>query len=131
MLALLGAALIAAPPLAAQEAGISVAEMSFCTEVQNRQPVAPADSFAADVANVCCFTKITGASGEASVAHVWYHGDKEMARVELPVRSSAWQTWSRKQIGPGRSGEWRVDVVGADGKVLKSATFMVRASSGM
>ena len=77
-----------------------------------------------------CFTKITGVDGESSVTHVWYHGDEEMGRVELPVRASMWRTWSAKTILPGATGQWRVDMLSAAGDVLKSASFTVGESGG-
>jgi Protein of unknown function (DUF2914) len=111
--------------------GATVAEMVFCTSVQDRQPIGEADTFGDDVGSVTCFTRITGVDGESSVTHVWYHGDEEMGRVELPVRASTWRTWSAKTILPEATGQWRVDVLSAGGDVLKSATFTVGASSGM
>jgi len=109
----------------------TVAEIVFCTGVEDRQPTGEATSFGDDVGSVTCFTKITGVEGESSVTHVWYHGDEEMGRVELPVRSSMWRTWSTKTILPDATGDWRVDVLSAGGDVLKSATFTVGASGGM
>ena len=114
----------------AMQSGGSVAEMVFCTSVQERQPAGEATSFGADVSSVTCFTKITGGAGESSVTHVWYHGDQEMGRVELPVRSSMWRTWSAKTMPPGATGQWRVDVLSVSGEVLKSASFTVGASGG-
>ena len=114
----------------AMPSGASVAEMVFCTSVHERQFVGEASSFGADVGSVTCFTKITAVDGESSVTHVWYHGDQEMGRVELPVRSSMWRTWSAKTMPPGATGKWRVDVLSAAGDVLKSASFTVGESGG-
>ena len=114
----------------AMPSGASVAEMVFCTSVQERQPAGEATTFGADVGSVTCFTKITAIESESSVTHVWYHGDQEMGRVELPVRSSMWRTWSAKTMPPGATGPWRVDVLSAAGDVLKSASVTVGESGG-
>ena len=114
----------------ADPAGASVTEMVFCTSVQERQPTGEATSFGADIGSVTCFTKIIGAAVESSVTHAWYHGDQEMGRVELPVRSSMWRTWSAKTIPTGATGPWRVDVLSAAGDVLKSASFTVGEPGG-
>jgi hypothetical protein len=119
------------PTQAMNEPTIGVPVMALCTEVQDREPVGEASSFAEDVGTVCCFTKITGVEGESAVTHVWYHGDEEMSRVELPVRAASWRTWSCKTIAPGASGTWRVEVLAADGSVLKSAEFTVGTAGGM
>lgn len=115
----------------AQEAAPGVETMTFCTNVEERQPVDPDTTFAADTEKVYCLTKITGVEGESSVTHVWFHGDEEMARVELPVRSSSWTTWSSKRMLPAWSGTWHVDVLDAAGNVLKSQEFTLGGGSGM
>ncbi|RMH43608.1 MAG: DUF2914 domain-containing protein, partial [Gammaproteobacteria bacterium] len=59
--------------------------------------------------------------------HVWYWQDREMARVDLPVRSSNWRTWSSKRILPEWTGPWRVVVEDAAGKVVAEKVFRVEA----
>jgi hypothetical protein len=107
----------------AQETAPSVETMTFCTAVEERQPVAADTTFAADTEKVYCFTKILGVQGESTVTHVWFRGDKEMARVELSVRSASWSTWSSKRLLPEWAGTWRVDVLDASGSVLQSQEF--------
>ena len=112
----------------AQEAGPRVETMTFCTSVEERQPVGADTTFAAATDKVYCLTKIIGMEGEATVTHVWFHGDTEVARVELPVRSSAWTTWSSKQMLPAWSGAWRVEVLDSQGTVLRSQSFTLSAA---
>ncbi len=107
-------------------ADLSVAEAVIATSITDRQPTDNVTSVAADVGIVYCWARITGAEGEIQIEHVWYHGQNEMARVGLKVAGSNWRTWSSKNIMPDRSGEWRVDIVGADGKVLDSVSFTVQ-----
>jgi len=107
---------------------IEVTSMLFCTAVQDREPVGESAAFAEDVGTVCCITRITGVEGESTVTHVWYEGDTEVSRVELPVRAASWRTWSCKTISA--SGSWRVEVQSADGSVLRSGTFTVGAAAG-
>jgi len=123
LLAALAVACIATGTALAQETTPSVDTMTFCKAVEERQPVEADTTFAADTEKVYCFTKITGVEGESTVTHVWFHGDEEMARVELPVRSASWSTWSSKRLLPGWAGSWRVDVLDAGGTVLKSLEF--------
>ncbi|RJR26763.1 MAG: DUF2914 domain-containing protein [Candidatus Latescibacterota bacterium] len=118
-------ALPAFAALAEEGAAPSVDEMSFCTAVQDRAPAGVDTAFASTVENVYCYVKTSGAAG-TSVVHVWYFGDREMARVELAVNGSPWRTWSSKKILPEWQGGWRVDVLSAAGDVLKSGTFVVR-----
>jgi len=105
---------------------MTVEEMVFCTAVQDRAPSGVDTAFASIVENVFCFSRVAGAADTVSVTHVWYFGDREMGRVELPVRASTWRTWSSKKILPEWQGVWRVDILSPAGDVLKSATFAVR-----
>jgi len=125
------AAVSADPPVekTGAEDGIRVEEMVFCAGVKDRQPAGVDTVFANTVERIYCLTKIVGAKDTTSVAHVWYRGDKEMARVKLPVKSASWRTWSSKRIWEKWTGTWRVDVVGEDGKVVGSKGFAVRAAS--
>ncbi|PWN06279.1 DUF2914 domain-containing protein [Rhodohalobacter mucosus] len=104
---------------------IAVEEFEFGTAVENRQIVNADSAFSADVGQVFCFTRITGAESETSVTHIWYLDGVEMATVELPVRGTDWRTWSSKTIFSDWTGEWSVDVLDAEGNMLMSKSFTV------
>lgn len=128
--AALALALAAPGPLGAQDAAgdtarLDVAGAVITTGVQDRMPTDTLSSVPADVGRVYLWTRVTGARGETRVAHVWYHGDRQRARVELRVASPDWRTWSSKEIVPSWTGDWRVEVVGPDGRVLETASFTV------
>ena len=100
-------------------------EAKACTAVQDRMPVGESATFPATVGQIYFWTKITGASGEITVKHVWVHDGKEMATVDLPVKTSAYRTWSAKKIPPSWTGSWEVRVVGPDGTTLATVPFTV------
>ncbi len=112
--------------LAQETSTAAVTEISICKAVQDRVPVGADTSFSSDVQRLFCYTKISGAAADSSVTHVWYHGDKEMARQKLSVKADNWRTWSSKRIVDSWTGEWRVDVLSAPGTVLESKVFMVK-----
>ena len=58
--------------------------------------------------------------------HVWYFGDKEIARVKLPVKSKSWRTWSSKNLHMGL-GFGYVEIVSESGDVLGRAEFKIQA----
>jgi hypothetical protein len=112
------------PAALSQEAKqISVGRMVFCRAVKDREPQEAAASFPNDMERVCCFTVILDAGAETQVVHKWYFGDELMAEVKLKAEGEYWRTWSSKGMSPEWTGTWRVDVVAADGTVLKSASF--------
>lgn len=127
--ALMLTVLAVALPGWAQNAGLGVDTMAVCTAVEDRSPVGAATEFENTVGALYCFTKITGASDSTSVVHVWYYGDKEIARVNMAVNSAEWRTWSSKRILAEWTGAWRIDVESSDGTVLKSAGFTVKPAA--
>ena len=104
---------------------LTVEEFEFGTAVENREIVNPDSSFSADVRQVYCFTRITGADTETSVTHIWYLDGVEMATVDLTVRGPNWRTWSTKTIFSDWTGEWSVDVLDTEGNLMMSKSFTV------
>jgi len=123
--------LLALPCLAAAQAeetpGLTV-ETALCTGVEDRMPVGEADTFPAEVGQVCLWSKVLGCQDTTMIKHVWYFKGEEMAEVQLPVRSPAWRTYSIKTIPPEWAGDWVVKVVDAQGNVLKALPFKVGAA---
>lgn len=116
------AILLCANSAVAEEA---IGRYAFSRDVVAREPVGEATVFPADVGRVYFFTQITGAAGETEVRHVWFHGDREVASVSLPVEGYSWRTWSSKEIPPDAVGEWSVEVRDANGVSLLRADFRV------
>jgi hypothetical protein len=109
----------------AQAGGLEVSRMVICRGVAAREPVQPDSVFARDVGRLFCFTEIRGAETPTEIVHVWFWGEKEMARVRLPVRAERWRTWSSKRILPEWTGTWRVEVQDTAGSVLRTASFRI------
>lgn len=122
LLAAVGVVLLAGM---AQAGELFVPRAVVATGVEEREPVGEAEEFAADVGTLFCFTEVTGAGEASQVVHVWFHGEEEQFRITLPVRGERWRTWSRKRIGAGQDGFWRVVVEGPDGATLAEVPFTV------
>ena len=105
---------------------IVVEDIQICTSVEDRQPVGADTSFARDIGQLWCFTKLSSDQDTASISHVWYYNDKEMLRVELDVNAKTWRTWSSKRIMDSWTGTWRVDVLSSDGNILTSKQFTIQ-----
>jgi hypothetical protein len=128
--------LIASGPIAQEEApagetagALSVTKGVMALRVENREPIGEGVSFEPGVGQLACYTQIEGAGGETVVYHVWMQGGELRAKVQLPVRSPRWRTWSTKRILPGWTGDWTVRVEDSDGNVLKTVAFTVGGSS--
>ena len=110
---------------AQEAASIEVAEAVICQDVVDREPIDAGDSFEVSVGTLFCFTKIIGAQEPIEIAHVWYYGDVERARVNLSVEAATWRTWSSKIIQAHEIGDWHVDVIGPDDEVLETVEFEI------
>lgn len=109
--------------LAAQETTRVTLEIAVGRDVVDRMPSDTASTFAEDVGQLYCWTRVTGAQG-TTIQHVWIHGDDEFP-VPLEIGGSPWRTWSTKTIPVEWTGEWRVEVRDAGGNVLATVRFTV------
>jgi hypothetical protein len=117
----------AEPPTAASE--LTVSEAVITAGIESLTPKGASDSFEANVGKLYAFTKITGAEGETTVKHLWFHGDQLVGEVELPVKAASWRTYSSKTIMPDMTGQWKVDITTHDGTVLKSIPFTIQTAT--
>ena len=125
---------LGAAPLAAQDTTAAAAtppvpalsvEAAVARTVMDRAPQDTGSMFPAEVGELILWTRLSGAEGETAIHHVWFHGETEVANVELRVAGSPWRTWSKKSIAPGMTGAWRVEVRDVAGNVLKRINFTV------
>ena len=105
---------------------IKVDEMAICSSIEERQPVGADTAFVKTVGQLYCFVKVTGESDTTSIYHTWFYNDKEMAKVELSIKSKTWRTWSSKRITEDWVGNWKVEVSSATGDVLMTKEFVVK-----
>jgi hypothetical protein len=111
----------------AEQPGLVLEHIQFYTTVKDRQPSGVGSVFPEDLDKLYCFTKIGGAEGTTYVYHVWYFGNKEIARVKLPVKSKSWRTWSSKNLHMGL-GYGYVEIVSESGDILGRAEFKIEAA---
>ena len=108
-----------------KQPGLVLEEIQFYTAVEDRQPSGVGSVFPANLDKLYCFTKIGGADRTTYVYHVWYFGNKEIAKVKLPVKSKSWRTWSSKNLHLGL-GYGYVEIVSESGDVLGRAEFKIQ-----
>jgi hypothetical protein len=110
-----------------KQPGLVLEDIQFYTAVEDRQPSGVGSVFPEDLDKLYCFTKIGGADRTTYVYHVWYFGNKEIARVKLPVKSKSWRTWSSKNLHMGL-GYGYVEIVSESGNILGRAEFEIQAA---
>lgn len=114
-------------PAPASAPSLTLEDAVIARSVVDRAPQDSGTTFPADVGQLICFTRIAGGSSGSpgTIHHVWFHGDTQVADVELAVSGSPWRTWSRKTIPADWTGAWHVEVRDASGTVLKRIEFTV------
>lgn len=106
---------------------IKITEMAVTTKIVKGNPIDSVSRISAlSVKALFCFTRLNkDLEEDASVKHVWYKNNQVVAEYDLPVKGKHWRTYSRKLIGKGASGDWRVDVLDEEGNLLKSVNFRI------
>ena len=102
-------------------------EAEIAERVVDRDPQNPGNAFPVDIGEVTAWTRVSGAEG-TTIQHVWMHAGMEFP-VSLEIDGTPWRTWSTKQIPPEWSGDWQVEIRGADGNVLDTLNFTVGAEN--
>ena len=112
-------------PATGQDKEFTVARLVVGTGVENREPVGVAETFPATTEKVYCFLEATEISKDIEVSFVWFLGDKEMAKTNLPLTMGPkWRTFANKTIG-GMKGDWKVEIRDANGNLVKDVKFKV------
>ena len=121
-LTILGLAVALPQQARAQQATPSV-EAQIAAQIVDREPQEAGAVFAADVGQVYCWSRVSGAEG-TTIQHVWIHDDTEYP-VSLDIGGSPWRTWSSKSIPPEWAGDWRVEIRDGQGNMMETLSFTV------
>ncbi|OGS22299.1 MAG: hypothetical protein A2252_04880 [Elusimicrobia bacterium RIFOXYA2_FULL_39_19] len=100
-------------------------KLVFCPGVENNEPVNHGESFASDTGKIYLWMNVTSGNVPAQVKHLWYYEGKKMSEVDLDIKYANTRTWNYKTIMPEWKGSWEVDVVDAEGKLIKKVDFKI------
>ena len=112
------------PPAQAAPATAMSVDAVLTRGVTDHMPQDTASTVPADVGQLILWTRVSGGAGQ-TIHHVWFHGDTQVADVELTIGGSPFRTWSRKTVPADWTGAWHVEVRDAAGSVLKRVDFTV------
>jgi hypothetical protein len=122
--------LTAAAALSGEPANDPSVELVLARAVVHRRPSDVTDPFFAGE-KLVAWTSVAGVA-QGFVEHVWYRDGQEVARHYLPIGhgrpGTRWRTWSRHEV---REGEYTVEVLAPDGKLLARRSFTVRLPDEM
>jgi len=105
--------------------GFTIGRVVMGTGVENREPMGVSEVFPATTEKVYCFLEATHIPKDMEISIIWFHGQKEMRKINLPLKAgSRWRTYAHKNVG-GQKGDWKIEIKDAEGKLLKDLTFKV------
>jgi hypothetical protein len=109
-----------------KEAGtLTIARLVVGTGVENLEPVGVTETFPASTEKVYCFLEATDIAQDIEVSFVWFHGQSELLKFNLPlVKGPRWRTFAYKNLY-GQKGDWKIEIRDAEGKPLKEVKFKV------
>lgn len=91
--------------------------------IENREPVNDLQQVDGDTNKVYFFTEVIN-QADTMVTHRWFLNGRLEAEVVLKIGSNRWRTYSSKNLVPEfHSGDWQVEIVDQNNKVIGSATF--------
>ena len=116
-----------APLPAMAEGSMVVRNFVLSHGVHDREPVGNTDSFRVEDGNAFAFARIQNTGAPTTVNFVWYHGGATHASIPVKIGASpGWRTWSTAKLRPGN---WRVELVDAQGEVMLEKAFTVEPAS--
>lgn len=107
---------------------IKIIDSGICEQVADHRAVNPGDVFSRHVGKLYAFTRIIGPFHEDlenHVTHVWYWGEVERARIQLPLKSSNWGTYSSKIIQRHETGDWHVELLDSHNERIAVFRFKI------
>lgn len=107
------------------EDSIRITELAVTTKIVKGNPIDLVRRISSSsVKSLYCFTRLTAPEGtDTTIKHVWYNGEEKVGEYDLPVKGVKWRTYSKKNIQKGWAGDWRVEVLDSDGKLMKVIKF--------
>jgi Protein of unknown function (DUF2914) len=111
----------------AGQPSLKITEMAVTTKIVRGNPIDSVHRISfSSVKSLYCFTRVVNpGGGETFVKHAWYKDGKLAGEHQLPIRGEKWRTWSKRTVDRTSIGEWRVDALDSEGKVLESVTFRI------
>jgi len=104
---------------------LKITELAVTTKIVKGNPIDSVHRISANsVKALYCFTRLTSEEeADTTITHVWYSGSEKIGEYKLPVKGKKWRTYSKKALDKGEPSDWRVEVLDADGKLLKTVKF--------
>lgn len=105
--------------------GVRLTAAYMCEQVSKAGPENRAVVFSASDGRVFCFCYFEFVPVQSKVFHVWYHRDRLVTTRRFVLEPPSWKIYSSMQLRETDTGPWRVEILGADNRLLDIVRFSV------
>jgi len=116
-------------PVPVGEVGVVNIKFAKGVDRENRRPVEETDTFLSSDNRIYAWLVLSNlAPEETQVILSWNHDGKELSSIDLQVgaKTSHWRTWAYTRPSAKHLGTWEVQIKNVAGKLLGSASFVVK-----
>lgn len=111
-------------PTLSEAARVRVREMAVTTRIVKGKPIDSVHRISRRSVRVLyCYSRGIAEEGTDRLKHVWRLNGRVVETVEFPLAGSHFAISSSRKVSPSDVGEWRVDLMTADGTIVRSVTF--------
>jgi len=100
-----------------------VARAAFAKAIEKREPVNKVERLRKGTEKVYYFTELRDMGGQ-TVTHRWLYDGEVKAEVQFDVGGPRWRVYSSKDLLPAWTGEWTVEVVNGNDRVVRQDTLV-------
>ena len=104
---------------------IRLVQAVMCESIDAFEPKNISVAFPVDTGRVSCFTSFADLSETVYIEHRWYRRDELITTKRLTLKPPSWSTYSSIQLREADKGPWRVEIRGADDRLIKVLRFSV------
>ena len=94
----------------------------FTTKISKRYPANSVTNLENPHQAISFFSELQDMSGQ-KVTHRWSHSGNVVFNISFQVRSERWRIWSTQLLPEDMPGDWEVEIVTENGKVLEVHTL--------
>ena len=107
---------------------LQISKYSVCSEIKNKNPKAEKNIFHLNQDKYAfVWVEVWAESFPTHINHVYYLNNKKYCTVPLEIKYIRMRTWSKITLNNSdQKGLWRVDIVAANGTILKQVAFEVK-----
>jgi hypothetical protein len=97
----------------------TVSMAQFTTKIAKRYPADMVQTHENPHQSVSFYSELLAMKGQ-KITHRWYHEDDLRFEATFKIRGDKWRVWSTQLLPEDMPGEWKVEIVDQDGRILET-----------